>query len=117
MGTELYTEFALCQQLPLHLIREVESLTNAIAIAMKERRINDARILKLRRSALGCNPLGTTSADMVIRLQNLKSLLDGRYDDHVATENCDGGEICIEYQDRIQTILDSTGGSIKGLLL
>ena len=44
---------------------------------------------------------------MVAHLRNLKSQLDIRYDEHVRTEDCDRGEICIEYQDKIQDILNT----------
>ena len=111
LSPELYEAFTLCQRLPLSVLCEFENLTNVIACAMKERRINHARALKLQRSALGCDQSGMTAANMVIHLKNLKSQLDIRYDEHARAEDCDSGEICIEYQDRIQDILNTDSPS------
>ena len=74
---------------------------------MRERKIDHARALKLQRSALGCDQSGMSAEKMVAHLRNLKSQLDIRYDEHVHTEDCDRGEICIEYQDKIQDILNT----------
>ena len=108
LSPALYAEFLQCKDLPLYLQDRDEVLAAAIFASLKERRLKDASALKAQRVALGHTPSGVSAADMRARLTALVLQFDHRYDDRA--EACDNisCEYCLQHQEIIQSILDSS---------
>ena len=104
---ELYTEFLSCKDIPLLQQMRFEDLTGALHCALRERRIDNAKILKGERVALGYSPSGASAADMRMRLETLISQLDIRKTElnSAMAHNC--SECCRQTQSIICSVLEA----------
>lgn len=104
---ELYAEFLLCKDIPLLQQMRSEDLTIALRSALRERRIDDAKLLKEERVALGYKPSGTSATEMRTRLETLVSLFERRRTalNGAMAHTC--SECCREHQSIICSLLEA----------
>lgn len=97
LSAELYMEYSLCRD---------GHFDHAIACALKERRFNDAKAIKLQRGDPGYATTEFLPAEIEHRLELLITQLTCRLETLADVGDIEGCEVCHDYQGIIGKILD-----------
>ena len=80
----------------------------AITRALKAKRYVDARRLKLQKAEPGYETSEALSDEVRPRLEHLQALLTTRFEELATAEGIDDCEICSQFMDMIEKILNGT---------
>ena len=76
--------------------------------ALKARKYEDVRKLKLQKTEPGFDTIEALSDEVRPRLEHLQALLTTRFDELADNREIDNCEICGQYMDMIEKILNGT---------
>ena len=80
----------------------------AITRAIVQKRYEDVRKLKLQKTEPGFDTIEALSDEVRPRLEHLQALLTTRFDELADNREIDNCEICCQYMDTIEKILNGT---------
>ena len=80
----------------------------AITRALKERKFEDARKLEIEKTEPGYETSEALSDEVKLRLEHLQALLTTRFDELADDGGIDDCEICGQFMDMIEKILNGT---------
>ena len=99
LSKQLYDEFIWCKDM---------HFGGAITRAIMQKQYEDARKLKLQKTEPGYETSEALSDEVRPRLEHLQALLTSRFEELATAGEIDNCEICGQFMDIIENILNST---------